>query len=110
MKFMCLTCQHRPIVYLLEKIIQRVGIMWQGRLVALGWPSELKQQIAQQLRLELFMAEGSRPQLPPHLPLHELDRGRWLNRGSPETAGAFTPTGQLVALPTVEGDEHAPRA
>ncbi len=61
-----------------EKIIQRVGIMWQGRLVALGWPSELKQQIAQQLRLELFMAEGSRPQLPPHLPLHELDRGRWL--------------------------------
>ncbi len=39
----------------------------------------------------------------------ELDHGRWLNRGSPETAGAFTPTGQLVALPTVEGGEHAPR-
>lgn len=61
-----------------EKIIQRVGIMWQGRLVALGRPSVLKQAIAQQLRLELFIAEGSRPQLPPHLPSHELDRGRWL--------------------------------
>ncbi len=61
-----------------EKIIQRVGIMWQGRLVALGRPSVLKQAIAQQLRLELFIAEGTRPQLPSHLQLHELDRGRWL--------------------------------
>lgn len=61
-----------------EKIIQRVGIMWQGRLVAMGRPSVLKQEIAQQLRLELFVAEGSRPQLPPHLQFHELDRGRWL--------------------------------
>ncbi len=61
-----------------EKIIQRVGIMWQGRLVALGRPSELKQQIDHQLRLELFFSEGTRPQLPPHLHIHELDRGRWL--------------------------------
>lgn len=61
-----------------EKIIQRVGIMWQGRLVAMGRPSVLKQEIAQQLRLELFVAEGSRPQFPPHLQFHELDRGRWL--------------------------------
>lgn len=61
-----------------EKIIQRVGIMWQGRLVALGRPSELKQKIAHQLRLELFFGEGTRPQLPAHLQVHELDRGRWL--------------------------------
>lgn len=61
-----------------EKIIQRVGIMWQGRLVAMGRPSMLKQEIAQQLRLELFVAEGTRPQFPSHLPFHELDRGRWL--------------------------------
>ncbi len=61
-----------------EKIIQRVGIMWRGRLVALGRPSELKQQIAQQLRLELFFGADTRPQLPPHLQVHEMDRGRWL--------------------------------
>jgi ABC-2 type transport system ATP-binding protein len=61
-----------------EKIIQRVGIMWRGELVALGRPGELKQQIGKQLRLELFFDPETRPHLPAYLTIHELDRGRWL--------------------------------
>lgn len=40
----------------------------------------------------------------------ELHHGRWVNRGGAETAGSFTPTGQVVPLPTVSGGDHAPRA
>lgn len=61
-----------------EKIIQRVGILYQGRLVALGRPSELKQQIDQQLRLELFFSGQNRPELPAGLMPHILADGRWL--------------------------------
>lgn len=61
-----------------EKIIQRVGIQRAGELVALGRPSELKQQIDKQLRLELFFPPDTPPILPPHLPRRELDAGRWL--------------------------------
>lgn len=61
-----------------EKIIQRVGIMRQGRLVAVGRPSELKQRIDQKLRLELFFAPESPPGLPRDLTCHHLEAGRWL--------------------------------
>lgn len=61
-----------------EKIIQRVGIMRDGRLVALGQPSALKQQIDQKLRLELFFMPEQPPRLPAELTPIVLDVGRWL--------------------------------
>lgn len=61
-----------------EKIIQQVGIMRAGKLVALGKPSALKAQIDQQLRLELFFDPERPPQLPAGLTPIRLDVGRWL--------------------------------
>lgn len=61
-----------------EKVIQRVGIMREGELVALGRPSELKQSVDKKLRLELFFSPNSPPTLPPHLPRRVLEAGRWL--------------------------------
>jgi ABC-2 type transport system ATP-binding protein len=61
-----------------EKIIQRVGILREGRLVALGKPEELKREIDRQLRLELFFAPDQPPQLPAGLTPLLLDAGRWL--------------------------------
>ena len=61
-----------------EKIIQRVGIMRAGELVALGRPSDLKKSVVRQLRLELFFPPESPPTLPDDLIPHRLDAGRWL--------------------------------
>lgn len=61
-----------------EKIIQRVGIMHQGELVAMGRPRELKQEIDRKLRLELFFNPQLPPELPPELPCYKLDPDRWL--------------------------------
>ncbi len=61
-----------------EKIIQRVGILGRGRLLALGTPQELKQQIDRQLRLELFFPPDQPPQLPANLRPLEIAPGRWL--------------------------------
>lgn len=61
-----------------EKVIQRVGIMHQGRLVAVGKPGILKQAVDQQLRLELFFAPHRPPTLPAGTNPRELAPGRWL--------------------------------
>jgi ABC-type multidrug transport system ATPase subunit len=61
-----------------EKVIQRVGIMFGGKLVALGRPSELKARIDHKLRLELFFSPEAPPCLPPGLVPHPVDAGRWL--------------------------------
>ena len=61
-----------------EKVIQRVGIMREGELVALGKPSELKGLVDKKLRLELFFSPDTPPRLPPILPCRKLDAGRWL--------------------------------
>lgn len=61
-----------------EKIIQRVGILGDGRLLALGTPPALKQQIDRQLRLELFFAPEQPPHLPGNLRPIALAPGRWL--------------------------------
>ncbi|MFN8494022.1 MAG: ABC transporter ATP-binding protein [Caldilineaceae bacterium] len=61
-----------------EKIIQRVGILREGRLVALGAPAVLKRQVDQQLRLELFFTPDDPPPLPLNLSPQTLDAGRWL--------------------------------
>lgn len=61
-----------------EKVIQRVGIMRSGTFVAVGRPSDLKRQIDQKLRLELFFTPGQAPDLPPGLTTHEVQAGHWL--------------------------------
>jgi ABC-type multidrug transport system ATPase subunit len=61
-----------------EKVIQRVGIMRDGKLVANGRPSDLKQVVDQQLRLELFFTPGQEPTVPAHLPKQIVQVGHWL--------------------------------
>lgn len=61
-----------------EKIIQRVGIMRAGKMVAVGKPSDLKRKLVNELRLELFFSAERQPILPAHLTPIELDLGRWL--------------------------------
>lgn len=61
-----------------ERIIQRVGIMWQGELTAVGPPSQLKQAIDQPFRLDLIFDPSRPPQLPAHLPTVEQEKGHWL--------------------------------
>jgi ABC-2 type transport system ATP-binding protein len=60
-----------------EKAIQRVGILRAGELVAVGRPSELKRQIDQMLRLELFFAPETPPTLPPDMIYYSLTPGHW---------------------------------
>jgi ABC-2 type transport system ATP-binding protein len=61
-----------------EKIIQRVGIMQNGKLLVVGKPSELKAQVMNQWRLELVFAPECPPVLPSHLTPIAQDSGRWL--------------------------------
>ena len=61
-----------------EKIIQQVGIMHQARLVALGKPSELKNQLDQKLRLELRFQPDSPPDLPSGLHPQKLSEDHWI--------------------------------
>ena len=63
-----------------EKIIQQVGIMHGGRMVALGKPSTLKKHLSQQLRLELRFQPESPPALPNELRPLEIADGHWLVR------------------------------
>lgn len=63
-----------------EKIIQRVGILHQGALVALGRPPELKRQIDETLRLEIYFAAGPAPRLPEQLQVQVVDDGHWVVR------------------------------
>ncbi|GAA6617075.1 ABC transporter ATP-binding protein [Scytonema sp. NUACC26] len=60
-----------------EKAIQRVGIMRAGELVAVGRPSELKQQVDRMLRLELFFSPDSPPDIPASLTYIPLEPGHW---------------------------------
>jgi ABC-2 type transport system ATP-binding protein len=49
-----------------------------GELVALGRPSELKKEVDQKLRLELFFSSETPPRLPAGLACTQLEPGRWL--------------------------------
>jgi ABC-2 type transport system ATP-binding protein len=60
-----------------EKVIQRVGIMRRGRMVALGRPSELKRQVDRMLRLEVVFPPHANPALPTDVSWNELEPGRW---------------------------------
>ncbi|MEM7333089.1 MAG: ABC transporter ATP-binding protein [Chloroflexota bacterium] len=59
-----------------EKVIQRVGIMKDGKLIVNGRPADLKKQLNQKMRLELFFTERP-PTLPPQLTKHIIDKNRW---------------------------------
>ena len=61
-----------------EKVIERVGIMRAGSLVAVGRPSDLKRQIDHHLRLELIFDPDAPPALPEGLTPHQTQPGRWV--------------------------------
>jgi ABC-2 type transport system ATP-binding protein len=61
-----------------EKVVQRVGILREGELVAVGRPSDLKRQVDDRIRLELFFAPDSTPQLPEGLTVRALQPGHWM--------------------------------
>jgi ABC-type multidrug transport system ATPase subunit len=85
-----------------EKIIQRVGIMQHGRLLAVGRPGTLKAALNQQLRLDISFD----PALPPVLPSngqhaqHEIAVGRWQLLIEREQAAAYLDA--LNAAPGLE--------
>jgi ABC-type multidrug transport system ATPase subunit len=61
-----------------EKVIQRVGIMKEGQLVALGRPGALKAELNRQLRLEVVFTPENPPLLPTGAVPHPIAPGRWL--------------------------------
>ncbi len=61
-----------------EKVIERVGIMRSGRLVAVGRPAHLKAALDRKLRLELVFAPEHPPRLPEGLTPTTLGPGRWV--------------------------------
>ncbi len=72
-----------------EKVIQRVGILRAGELVAVGRPSDLKKQVDQKLRLELFTAADAQPHLPDGMPVRQIQPGRWIAWVERAEAGAL---------------------
>ncbi len=60
-----------------EKVIQRVGIMRRGELVAVGRPRDLKKQVDHQLRLDLFFSGKQLPALPAHITPQPFTNGHW---------------------------------
>ncbi|MBD1842714.1 ABC transporter ATP-binding protein [Cyanobacteria bacterium FACHB-63] len=60
-----------------EKAIQRVGILRNGKFVAIGRPSDLKQQVDRMLRLELFFDPNNPPVLPTGLHYEQRAPGHW---------------------------------
>ncbi|HML23330.1 MAG TPA: ABC transporter ATP-binding protein [Aggregatilinea sp.] len=61
-----------------ERVIQRVGFMRAGRLVAVGRPGALKASLNEHLRLELTFPPGTDPTLPPTVEAREIGPGHWL--------------------------------
>jgi ABC-type multidrug transport system ATPase subunit len=76
-----------------EKIIQRVGILHCGELVAVGSPAVLKRAVDRKLRLELLFSPDAPPRLPAGVEVFAIQPGRWLVyldwQGSPQTLSTF---------------------
>jgi ABC-type multidrug transport system ATPase subunit len=85
-----------------EKIIQRVGIMSRGRLIAVGRPGVLKADLNHQLRLEIVFSPNSPPDLPDDAGRHiqQIAPGRWQLLIERSTAPAY-----LEALNCAKGVE-----
>jgi ABC-2 type transport system ATP-binding protein len=60
-----------------EQVIQRVGIMRDGRLIAVGRPGQLKGALNQQLRLKIAFVPDHPPTLPNGAAPHEVAPGHW---------------------------------
>ncbi len=60
-----------------ERVIQRVGIMRAGRLIAVGRPAALKAELSRQLRLEVTFEPGCPPALPEGAVPDAVSPGRW---------------------------------
>ena len=60
-----------------ERVIQRVGIMRAGQLIAVGRPAALKADLNQQLRLEVVFEPGCLPTLPAGATPRLVAPGRW---------------------------------
>ena len=60
-----------------EKAIQRVAILRDGEIVAIGHPADLKRQVDHKLRLELFFPAEAPPTLPNTLTYHAITTGHW---------------------------------
>jgi ABC-2 type transport system ATP-binding protein len=61
-----------------EKVVSRVAIMRNGRVVALGRPAQLKGEISNQFRLELTGSADRPAMLPAWVRCAQLEPGRWL--------------------------------
>ena len=61
-----------------ERVIERVGIMHKGELVAVGSPAELKQQVRRRLRMEVRFSPIASPELPPGVECERSGPGYWV--------------------------------
>lgn len=60
-----------------EQVIERVGIVQGGRLIAVGRPGQLKAELNRQLRLEVVFDPAQPPALPDGAQPHPTGPGRW---------------------------------
>lgn len=60
-----------------ERVIQRVGILREGRLIAVGKPALLKAELNRQLRLEVIFEPDRPPALPSGATPRPVAPGRW---------------------------------
>lgn len=72
-----------------ERVIERVGIMRHGRLIAVGRPGQLKAHLNQQLRLEIIFPPEHPPALPASAAPRVIAPGRWQLLIEREDAPAF---------------------
>jgi ABC-2 type transport system ATP-binding protein len=61
-----------------EKVVRRIAIMRNGRIVATGRPADLKREVDNRFRLELTGDPANPPHLPPGVSYSALEPGRWL--------------------------------
>ncbi|MDX3230827.1 ABC transporter ATP-binding protein [Streptomyces sp. ME19-01-6] len=59
-----------------EQVIERVGILREGRLVAVGRPAELKSGLAKTLSVHLTLRDGMSAELPDYLLVQSRHRGK----------------------------------
>ena len=83
-----------------ERVIERVGIMRGGRLIALGRPGVLKADLNARLRLEIVFAPGDPPALPAGATPRDMGPGRWQLLIERDDAPAYLAA--LTAAPSVE--------
>lgn len=73
-----------------EQVIERVGILREGRLVAVGRPAELKSGLAKTLSVHLTLREGMAAELPGYLLVQSRHRGKVVAQVSRTDAARLT--------------------